>query len=51
MTRYIKKALLGICAMVVWFALCTMMLTIWLGHPAEQPVNGIAYMETIGGGD
>ena len=50
MTKYIKKALLGIGVFVVWTALCVMLLTVWLGHPAEQPVNGIAYMETIGGG-
>ena len=47
--RYIKKALTGICVMAVWMALCGLLMVTWLGHPAEQPIDGYTYMETIGG--
>ena len=48
--RFIKKILMGVGVTVAWFVICTMLLTVWLGHPAEAPVDGIAYMATIGGG-
>lgn len=34
---------------VLWGLLLTMMVKAWAEHPAEQPVNGLYYMETIGG--
>lgn len=51
--RYIKRKLqdilLSICALAIWAAVVAMMITAWVGHPAEQPVNGHTYLEMIGG--
>jgi hypothetical protein len=33
--------------MILWMILCTVMVKAWLGHPAEQPVDGRTYMESI----
>jgi hypothetical protein len=33
--------------MILWMILCTVIVKAWLGHPAEQPVDGHAYMEII----
>jgi hypothetical protein len=33
----------------LWMMLCTMLVKAFFEHPAEAPVNGIVYMETIGG--
>ena len=39
-------------AMVVLMSVVlTMMVTAWAEHPAEQPVNGHEYLESIQGGD
>lgn len=47
--RYIKNALMGVGVTALWMLLCGVMMVTWLGHPAEQPVDGVAYIETIGG--
>lgn len=46
----IQTACMALALMFLWMILCTVMAKSWLGHPAEQPVNGLVYMETIGGG-
>lgn len=45
----IQTACMAVALMILWMILCTVMVKAWLGHPAEQPVHGIVYMETIGG--
>lgn len=45
----IQTACMAAALIVLWMILCTVMVKAWLGHPAEQPVHGIVYMETIGG--
>ena len=38
--------------LMMWMMLCTIFVKAWMEHPAEQPVNGIAYLEMIqDGGD
>lgn len=34
---------------LLWMMVCTVMVKAWVEHPAEQPVDGVAYMEAIGG--
>ena len=44
----IRKTVFLVLAMVMmWALVLTMMVTAWAEHPAEQPVNGYEYMETI----
>ena len=45
----IQTACMALAMMLLWMILCTVMVKAWIGHPAEQPVNGLVYMETIGG--
>ena len=45
----IQTACMAAVLMILWMILCTVFVKAWLGHPAEQPVHGIVYMETIGG--
>ena len=51
--RYIRRklqdTLLYLCALAIWIAVVTMMITAWVEHPAEQPIDGRAYLESIGG--
>ena len=48
--REIRKTVFLVLSMLLmWTLVLTMMVTAWAEHPAEQPVNGIVYMETIGG--
>lgn len=47
--RFIEELLSGICVVAVCVAVGAMMFTGWAEHPAERPVSGYAYMETIGG--
>ena len=47
--RYMKDALMGVCAFALFVMVGVMMITAWAGHPAEQPIDGYTYMETIGG--
>ena len=35
--------------MIMWIVLCSMMVKAWADHPAEKPVNGVEYIESIGG--
>ncbi len=38
--------------LMMWMMLCTIFIKAWCDHPAEQPVNGFVYLETIqDGGD
>lgn len=32
---------------IMWLIVLTMMVTAWMGHPAEQPIDGYTYMESI----
>ena len=44
----VRKTVFLVLAMVMMWALAlTMMVTAWAEHPAEQPVNGYEYMESI----
>ena len=44
----IRKTVFLVFAMVMmWALVLTMMVTAWAEHPAEQPVNGYEYMESI----
>jgi hypothetical protein len=36
---------------LMWLIVLTMMVTAWAEHPAEQPVNGYEYMESIQEGE
>ena len=46
--REIRKTVFLVLAMVMmWALVLTMMVTAWAEHPAEQPVNGYEYMESI----
>lgn len=46
--REIRKTVFLVLSMLLMWALAlTMMVTAWVEHPAEQPVNGYEYMETI----
>lgn len=46
--REVRKTVFLVLAMVMmWSLVLTMMVTAWAEHPAEQPVNGYEYMETI----
>ena len=46
--REVRKTVFLVLAMVMmWALVLTMMVTAWTEHPAEQPVNGYEYMETI----
>ena len=44
-----KTICMSAALIVVWAMALTMMVKSWVEHPAEQPVNGYEYMETIGG--
>lgn len=47
--RDITQDICMVCAMLVlWAMVCTVFVRA-LHHPAERPVSGYAYMETIGG--
>ena len=46
-----KTAVMVAAMLILWSALLTMMVTAWAEHPAEQPVNGHEYLESIQGGD
>lgn len=46
-----KTAVMVVAMMVLWSVVLTMMVTAWAEHPAEQPVNGHEYLESIQGGD
>lgn len=48
--RYIKDALMSICAVAMCVVVAVMMVTTWAEHPAESPVSGYSYMASIGGG-
>ena len=38
--------------LIMWMMLCTIFIKAWCDHPAEQPVNGLVYLEMIqDGGD
>ena len=38
--------------LLMWMMLCTIFIKAWCDHPAEQPVNGLVYLEMIqDGGD
>ena len=38
--------------LMMWMMLCTIFIKAWCDHPAEQPVNGLIYLEMIqDGGD
>lgn len=47
--RYIKDILMGVCTLALFVMVGVMMVTTWVGHPAEQPIDGGAYVESIGG--
>lgn len=45
---------IGVCLVVAFFALFCAMFATWATHPAEQPVNGTEYLQSIqqyGGGN
>lgn len=54
-TSHIKTAIIAALAVAFFFAWITifaMMFEVWAHHPAEQPINGQAYMMAIqNGGD
>ena len=43
----IQTACMAAVLMILWMILCTVMVKAWLGHPAEQAVDGGTYMESI----
>lgn len=44
-----QTAAMSAALMIMWMVLCTMMVKAWADSPAEQPVNGVEYIESIGG--
>ena len=44
-----QTAAMAAALMIMWMVLCTMMVKAWADSPAEQPVNGVEYIEAIGG--
>ena len=44
-----QTAAMAAALMIMWMVICTMMVKAWAEHPAEQPVNGVEYIEAIGG--
>ncbi len=44
-----QTAAMAAALMIMWMGLCTMMVKAWADHPAEQPVQGVQYIESIGG--
>ena len=43
----INTILMGIAAALLCAIVCTMMVKAWAEHPAEQPVSGTEYLESI----
>ena len=43
----IRTACMAVALVIMWMILCTVMVKAWIGHPAEQPVDGGTYMEAI----
>lgn len=43
-----KTALLVLACIIGWLICTRLFLTAWATHPAEQPVNGSEYLESIG---
>lgn len=44
-----QTAAMAAALMIMWMVICTMMVKAWADHPAEQPVQGVQYIESIGG--
>ena len=44
-----QTAAMAAALMIMWMVICTMMVKAWADSPAEQPVNGVEYIESIGG--
>ena len=44
-----QTAAMAAALMIMWMVICTMMVKAWSDSPAEQPVNGVEYIEAIGG--
>ena len=44
-----QTAAMSAALMIMWMVLCTMMVKAWADSPAEQPVNGVEYIEASGG--
>ena len=48
--RDIKRTACMVFALIIlWMMLTCMMVKAWVEHPAEAPVNGYSYIESIGG--
>lgn len=43
----IRTAFMALCLMILWILLCNVLANAWLYSPAEQPVNGHDYLESI----
>lgn len=48
----IKTAAMALVLMALWFVVASAACKVWAEHPAEQPINGAEYLESIknGGG-
>lgn len=44
-----NNAALCVAVALLWVLAAWMMLHVWAEHPAEQPVSGQAYVQSIGG--
>ena len=49
--RGVKNAMMAVALVAMWVAIGAMALNVWAGHPAEQHVSGMVYLETVGGGN
>ena len=47
--EFINTLLMSIVAFLMSVMVMTMMVKAWAEHPAEQPVNGYEYLQSIGG--
>lgn len=47
--RGCKDACLIAVVVLLWATVAVMMLRVWVEHPAEQPISGRDYIQTVGG--
>lgn len=47
--RAFKDACLTAVVVLLWATVAVMMFRAWVEHPAEQPISGRDYIQTVGG--
>ena len=47
--RSVKTAMMAVALVAMWVMIVAMALDVWAGHPAEQHVTGVSYLEMVGG--